>query len=504
MKIIFLPLCFPNLLNIMKQLVPLLLLCLLGIGTVLSVLVDPQTSTYCSYLMDKIYCAGDFGDTFGTPSDMIALSVHNTTPIETGSLKFSWDRITFSNNLEVANREMAQVVASPDRTKMFIQGGYSASLTAIDSPFIMFNAAKNEWASLSDFERDGLNDGQIRRASVSYVSSIKKLVFYGGVTNLRVNQSAVVDGVEYSTIQSSTGPYLPFGFNQLTTFDMGSEQWAEIGDARGLPNNDFRYAMNSFSVPGSDSVYFLGGYARSRVDTSNATRLPFNTLSQVSFPDHQWTTHNLTSLLPMFRDFFTTTLLPDSKTVLLYGGASIEGKVVPDTEICYLLNLDTKDWRKCPLEMPTNVGASRYSHSAVLVENKLFILFGRDSESRTLNDIIVLDVSNIDHIKYEAMYAYHTAEGGGLGTGAIVGIAVGCVVLIAIIIGAIVYLRKKKGYNKADSTKDFPANWDNIEDGLDLHSESQNATAVNDPVQYSNNIMKPMEMDTVTYAKPNH
>ncbi|KAI8969816.1 hypothetical protein BDB01DRAFT_815832 [Pilobolus umbonatus] len=420
----------------MKLLAPLLLLFFLRIDTVFSVLVDPQTDTYCSYLIDRIYCAGDFGNTFGAPSDMIALDVHNTTLIETDTLKFRWERITFSNHLQVANREMAQVVSSPDRKKMFIQGGYNTQHSVISSPFLIFDATDNEWTPLPDFKRNGIIDGQIRRASVSYVSSVNKLVFYGGVTNLNIDQIFILDGIEYNSIPSRSDPFLPFGFNRLTTFDLETMQWHEIEDESGQAINDFGYAMNSFSVPGSNSVYFLGGYARSRVDTLNVTRLPFNTLSQVSFPDHQWTTHNLTSLLPMFRDFFTTTLLPDNKTVLIYGGASIEGRIIPDNEMCYLLDLDTKAWRKCPIDIPKDVGASRYSHSAVLVENNLFILFGRDSDNQLLNDIIVLDVSNIDHIKYVPEYAYQGLSGrntkSGLGTGAIVGISVGCTAMVCL------------------------------------------------------------------------
>ncbi|KAI8974911.1 hypothetical protein BDB01DRAFT_838412 [Pilobolus umbonatus] len=491
--------------------------------TVLTVNVAPKTGTYCTYLNEQIYCAGNFDATFGAPSDMIALHVHNTTATTLSSMKFAWERITFNDDLEVAARRTPQFIASPDRHKMYLQGGYNDQNTVFKSPFLVFDDTTKVWTSLPDFKRDSVTNGQIRRASVSYVPSINKLVFYGGLTGVTFNQTVAVDGNTYDTIQSTSGSFLPFGFYHLTTFDMETQKWEEISDATGYNNTYFRYALHTISSPNTNSVYFLGGYGRPRENGTLSYFLGLGEMAQFSFTDNLWTEHTLISPVPSNRDYFTTTLLNDNKTVLLYGGRTLAGDVFPDNEICYLLDLDTYSWRSCPIELPANINASRDLHSAVLVKNFLFILFGR-TNNVYLDDFIVLDVSDLTHIKYVPQYAYplsstdtaNPPKDGGLGTGAIVGIEpvfdFERIIIfsqqVAVIIGVVFYMRKKKSAKETDSTQDFPADWDAINQEIvnENTTEAQNSTVVNENIQFSptvGGVVKPMEINTPVLSKPN-
>ncbi|KAI8972476.1 hypothetical protein BDB01DRAFT_465087 [Pilobolus umbonatus] len=468
----------------------------------------------CSYLLESIYCGGVYDETFGVSSDTIALYVHNRTKPDR-SLHFGWERIPTNDNNRLADREIAQSIASPNRTQMFIQGGIRAQGGVLTNPFLMFDATNNQWSSLPDFRPNGLTRGQIYYASVTYVSSIDKLVFYGGLTQVPENISTTADGVTYSSIMNENGPYMPFGFLHITTFDMNTQQWHEISEEPGPDKSLFYTAMDSFSVPRTNSIYFIGGFLRYRNNPSIAFANPYDTILEFTLSNNLWITHAIkestsdrTPLLPAPREYHTTTLMSDNKTVLLYGGVNLEYKVFPIDEVCYLLDLDTKKWRKCPLDaFPVGIDASRESHTAVLVKDNLFILFGKVSE-KYLNNIIVLDVSDLDYIHYVPEYTYQAppevgeevivnqeSKDNGLSTGAI----------IVLITGGVLYNRRKRTVRKAESVNEFPADWDQIDHQLNTNNKPHANTVINETVKPSTmpGVVRPSEMNALTSDKPN-
>ncbi|KAI8969817.1 hypothetical protein BDB01DRAFT_580750 [Pilobolus umbonatus] len=464
--------------SIMKHSISIILLLLIELRFLLAVNVQTAQMAYCSYLIDKIYCAGNFTTSTGTRADMIALNVNNDKNVSVSAMQSSWEVISLDGGFSVADRNVGQCTSSPDRTKMFIQGGFNGHRALFDAPFIMFDATDNSWSSMPDYRINNVNDSQIHRGSASYIPSVDKLVFYGGLTQLFSNGSVEVNGVNYQPYYIDVGPTLFFGFRDLTTFDVKSQQWSSIHNAPFQRADLFYFNLATVYVPNRDSMFVFGGQGYN--DKSEYLTPGLNLIGEVSFPDYSWTYHSSTGDVPVKTGEFTTTLLPDGETVLLYGGYSLNTEN-SFSEDCSLLNLNSMVWKRCSIRKPTGLNSNRHSHSATLVGNNLFILFGGDA-GQFINDVVIMDVSNPDRIQYLDIYAYSApaileeplSDKKGLGTGAIVGIAVGCVVLIALVIGWFIYKRRKR----LSEIQDFPADWDQIDDHFNNDNEDK-PTVVN-------------------------
>ncbi|KAI8974906.1 hypothetical protein BDB01DRAFT_375622 [Pilobolus umbonatus] len=181
-------------------------------------------------------------------------------------------------------------------------------------------------------------------------------------------------------------------------------------------------------------MYILGGSEILKTNTSDRAGTTYKSISQVTFPDYQWRTHNCTNE-PLYRVDHSVTLLPDGVTLLMYGGATSRNgsrEVITDVmQLCYLLDLKSYVWRSCNLDITTDLNPFRYYHSAVLVEDHLFILYGRLSRNTSFSSILVFDVSDASNIRYVPEYTYlQHKQKEGLSNGAIVGIIIVCVVLV--------------------------------------------------------------------------
>ncbi|KAI8969807.1 hypothetical protein BDB01DRAFT_840068 [Pilobolus umbonatus] len=433
----------------------------------------------------SVYCAGDFTDSLNSPSDMIALKLDNNWTIDTTLLSERWERVTFSTHIFMAQGALGQFVSVPSRSKMYFQGGYDSEDNIID-PFQEFTVENNGstgWNTLTNFERESIPVGQI----------------------VPLNRSAVLDGVTYSTLLNYHN-ILPFGFSRLTTYDIDTGIWSEIDNESGKSNDNFIYGLDTFSVQGSNTMYALGGIEISRTNTSMEYPIQFNTISRVTFPSHVWETYPCTNA-PLKRDFHTITVLPDNKTLLMYGGLYTDETSQGLTDIhqaCYLLDLDTYAWRSCNLQLSADLNPARYHHSAVLVRNHLFILYGRISDFEAVNSILVFDVSDPNNIHYLPEYHYDLptvevpiASSSGLSTGAIVGIAVGCIALVAVVIGVLLYIRKRKANLKEDSIQSYPVDWNMIDQGLNNNNGTEGSTLNTKTVRYSllSDAVKPVQIE---------
>ncbi|KAI8996759.1 hypothetical protein BDB01DRAFT_768352 [Pilobolus umbonatus] len=427
----------------MKKLIPIVALFLLKLSVVWTAAVSTRNKQYCAYLVDKIYCYSGFNNDGYVITDMISLNVKNSTPTNVTTLLSSWETVTPINDLGKEGRHSSQIIASPDGTKMYVQGGYNVEGKPLNYPFLMYDAITNSWTSLPDFKQLDISNGLIRRGSVSYASSINKLLFYGGLLQHFENRTVTVDGVEVPTESSDLDMGYSFGFHNLTTFDMETKEWLQINNATNQDTENFIFGLTSIAVPGTNINYFFDGSTTTRTNVSEYYWLPLDSISEVRLPEYNWIKHQCTGAIPSKRDYHTSTLLPDKKTLLVYGGTYTDDIAVAD--YCYLLNLDTKVWTICPIQAPLGIKAPRFRHSAVLVGTHLFILFGKESGGNSLNDMLVLDISNIDDIKFVEQYAYGAApnqdksdgsasngdkKGGGLGGGAIAGIVIGCIAVV--------------------------------------------------------------------------
>ncbi|KAI8972284.1 hypothetical protein BDB01DRAFT_854685 [Pilobolus umbonatus] len=463
----------------MIKLISFLLLLLFRIQFALTANVTTEDKTLCGYFGTSIYCAGNFDKFYKEPTNMIFLPLETIESVNTNVMNEKWKRHSNTNTvLGIAKRSsLGQFTAIPDQQKMYFQGGIEGAATS--KSFEEFSVDKNgygEWNSFSEFTAY-----YSIRGSVAYVSSINKLVFYGALTDVPTNQTVVLDGETITTFPDNFN-LLPFGFDKITTYDPETQKWEEIANTTGKPNDNFIYGNTLISPPGSDVLYSIGGSEIPRENLSSKLLVGFGKISKITFPECNWVTSTFTDI-PSFRDFYTTTVLPDGKTLLMYGGVTYDKweAVSNPTEFCYLFDIDKYSWRSCNISMTDGLDLFRYDHSAVLVEKHLFILYGKLNANTTLSSILIFDVSNSSNIKYVPQYTYippkttltnPPPDHPGLSTGGRFGIAVGCIALAAIIIGVSFYMRKRRAAS-TNSNKDiptdtgsiseFPADWDRID-----------------------------------------
>ncbi|KAI9244039.1 hypothetical protein BDA99DRAFT_577311 [Phascolomyces articulosus] len=193
---------------------------------------------------------------------------------------------------------------------------------------------------------------------------------------------------------------------------------------------------------------------------ANATMndiLVFNTANQ------GWTRLNSTGdIIPSPRAFHTTTLIPNTNDILLYGGRRIRTDIPVDDYI-YKFNTETNQWTQISLAK-TGAGP-RWGHSAVLHHNdrSLFILFGANSLGASTNDFYILDVNDMS---WQGRSSGDDGSGTGAGGheeskldgGEIAGIVIGCLaagVITGLIVFAI-YRRKKRQQELYEKYGDNP------------------------------------------------
>lgn len=294
--------------------------------------------------------------------------------------------------------------------------------------------------------------------------------------NITVN----VDGLDITPIFGN----LYFGFHNITTFDMVTQQWQQINNASSPNSTHFYSHLESVYDPNSNSSIYIGGLVTLRANLDIWSEKLFNTISIFDFNNYVWSEEECTGSIPNLGTGFTATLLPDNETILVYG-KTIEDDILGGS--CFLLDIKPKVWSPCRIYNADNYD-TRYGHSAVLVGNHLFILFGEDNYGNLKNDMLILDVSNKYDISFVFEYTYNDSLSEatkGLGIAAIVGIVISCVVLIAGVTG-IIFIRQRNQQKKAELSYNFPKGWDDEHEYRSLHTENTSFTFKGKKKQTSN------------------
>ncbi|ORZ03718.1 hypothetical protein BCR43DRAFT_483848 [Syncephalastrum racemosum] len=205
--------------------------------------------------------------------------------------------------------------------------------------------------------------------------------------------------------------------------------------------------------PDGKTIYYIGGIkensnvVNNTVQYSDAAALMTDIIT-FDTSTLKWGLQNPTGTIPSTRRLHTLTLLPNSSKILMYGGVGISNSNAVE-DVCYTLDLDDNTWQKITFSDNKGLGP-RYGHSAVLVKNSLFILFGVNSQGATTSDFGIINTSNLSWVEqYGGLMSDDAAEypvGARLSGGAIAGVVVGCVAGVAIIcgLGAFCFIRRKR------------------------------------------------------------
>ncbi|KAI9364288.1 hypothetical protein BD770DRAFT_439959 [Pilaira anomala] len=471
----------------MRNLFLLVFLILLLRANVKSKELEPRGGQKCALLSSKIYCfggiiKGSFGD------DVLnSLDIYKNDGASLSKLKDQWEEVNPRNptNIVIGRRHAAQAAA--DGVRFLIQGGYdNESKVKMEDQTIAYNSNTDTWdeftnhGSDTDTNIDFYNgyDRQIYHGSAEYVPGLDGFAFYGG--------KEVYASAEYNftTLDNQTLSELNYmnsyniteslsGFYYFTLFNAKTNTWTTLSQLE--PPNRYWVALSATYHPKTQKIFYIGGcfytdeHPNFCISRNMSYVTTFNTITNT------WSKEYVPGNGPTERHNHTATLLPNGDDILLYGGTDHDGKVMLD--YCFTLNVPNMSWKLHNLSAPNNNFGPRSQHSAVLVNNSLFILFGYNVYMNPVNQLLILDVRNVSNLAFaDKISAYDTAgkkndsdkssgSEKGLSTGVIAGVVAGCIIATALAILGLVYCLRKKAKQTQENKQEelLEVDWDRID-----------------------------------------
>ncbi|GAB5593201.1 Leucine-zipper-like transcriptional regulator 1 [Umbelopsis nana] len=253
----------------------------------------------------------------------------------------------------------------------------------------------------------------------------------------------------------------------MASLDTVRWQWTSSrGTTGGYLNS--RYGHTMTLLP-NEIIHIIGGYIATLVTTSTGDwRFDLASMGTVPVFDTvkgTWSSKIASGSIPAPRTMHNATLARDGNTivqkVLIHVITTNNGTALYND--LYTFDANKASWTQIAIG---NAPATRAGHSAVQVNETMFVLFGRDASSNSLNDIYALDTVNWKWItqfnasgyQQQSNSSYAPAvngtqsstcddstgwKGSALSTGAIAGIVVGCIVVL-IALGLLAYCMQRK------------------------------------------------------------
>ncbi|KAG2228896.1 hypothetical protein INT48_003133, partial [Thamnidium elegans] len=407
-----------------------------------------------------------------------------------------WNKIVPTIRFWIGQRRTPTSIALSDGKRLLVQGGNNPGTFKYLNQTAIYDASTNTWAKGGPYTVDNVGVKQIYSATA--VNLPNGLVgFYGGfeqyantsVPEISGNGNAVTfDGRNLSYV----------GFNCFITHNTDSGTWSPFSPQSSTLLDFYPTSQTATINPNTGKVYYLGGSYYTTTSNWAPIKIPFSWAAVFDTKSGSWSNETMGGNLPTARMYHTANLLPNSQDIILYGGS--EDDKTASTSFCYTLNLETNTWTKHDtVNVPAYLSGPRFSHSAVLVDTTLFILFGRGVDGALNPSLLTIDVANATNIIYTANYAANTTtnsnepnsnksnstesnsnetnsnetnssgsgsnESSKLSAGAIGGISAGSVVAgLGIIAFIFFYLRRQKKAKQQDTHEDMDVDWDKIEE----------------------------------------
>ncbi|CAB5186516.1 unnamed protein product [Rhizophagus irregularis] len=156
--------------------------------------------------------------------------------------------------------------------------------------------------------------------------------------------------------------------------------WSQKTLSISNPFPRYGHSINQSGI--NDQLYLFGGVSNGRV-TNDIFMIETNTLNVCGLMT--------TGDIPPPRSFHTQVNIGNN--MIVFGGLPMNPIEKPDNNI-YILNTDTKQWYKPPIQGNPNVG--RFAHSATVIGSKMYI-FGGQSDGYFLNDLFAFDLQSLNY-----------------------------------------------------------------------------------------------------------
>ncbi|KAI8080979.1 hypothetical protein BDF21DRAFT_493291 [Thamnidium elegans] len=440
----------------------------------------------CGYVGGQIYCwGGDTSPIFNLKptmdEDIYSLNINSFVGKRSEVLISQWNKIVPDIPIAIGQRRTPTSIVLSDRKRFMIQGGNNPSLFKYKNQTIIYDTTSNKWTTGSAYSPNNVGVKQIYSSTA--VNLPNGLIgFYGGFELLSDISTPEISGNGNAvTFDSKNLSYV--GFNRFITYNTDSGTWAPFSPQASTLLDFYPTSQTATINPNTGKVYYLGGSYYTTTSNWAPIKIPFSWAAVFDTKSGTWSNETMGGNLPSTRMYHTANLLPNSQDIILYGGS--EDDKTASTSFCYTLNLETNTWTKHDtISIPEYLSGPRFSHSAVLVDTTLFILFGRGVDGALNPSLLTIDVASASNIIYTANYVSNSTDNnsnesssnesnsngsGGLSKGAVGGIAAGAIVIgLGIIAFVFFCLRRQKKAKKAkkqDNTPEHMAvDWDKIDD----------------------------------------
>ncbi|CAO3618088.1 unnamed protein product [Mucor hiemalis] len=439
----------------------------------------------CGYMGGKIYCYGGITSVIQSDTvnnELYSLDINKLTGQTTESINNNWETVQPSASFDTELRRIPNALVLSDGKRLLVQGGYGDVKVKYVNQTIIYDTTTNAWTNGSPYTEANRGIRQIYSATAVNLPN-NVVGFYGGFEQL-ANTAIPQVSASGATMQYWPDNGTAVGYNSIQVYSPDSMSWTQFSPQTGIPANYYPDAQTATLDPNSGKIYYLGGLYYT--PTKDEILVPFKWALTFNTKVGLWSNESLSgAVYPSGRQYHTADLLPNSGDIILYGGTSgndEQGKA--STDYCFTLNLSNNQWtEQGNLNVPSIYGASRFSHSSILVNTTLFILFGKGSDGTLQQSMIAFDVSNVSSIAYSATFGAplndsstsnnnHAASSQNKG-GIIGGVVAGAVVAVLAIIAAIVCVvrRRRKEHEKKEREKEdlhtseqIHVDWDTIED----------------------------------------
>ncbi|KAI9273474.1 hypothetical protein EDC94DRAFT_195963 [Helicostylum pulchrum] len=437
----------------------------------------------CGYVGGQIYCwGGDTSPIFNTkPSideSIYSLNINEFAGRASEALITQWNKMIPDIHFSIGQRRTPTSIVLSDGKRLMIQGGYNPSTFKYVNQTIFYDTSSNEWTRGTSYSVDNVGIRQIY-ASTAVNLPNGLIGVYGGFEQ-RANTSApeISGNGNAVTFDSTNLSYV--GFSRLTTHNTDSGTWAPFSPQASTLLDFYPTSQTATINPSTGKIYYLGGTYYTTTNNWAPIKIPFSWAVVFDTKSGTWSNETMRGSVPSTRMYHTANLLPNSQDIILYGGSE-DGKAASGS-FCYTLNLETNTWTKQDtVVIPEYLSGPRFSHSAVLVDTTLFILFGRGVDGALNPSLLTINVADASNISYTANYVSNSTdnnsndsssnkpdsnESGGLSKGAIGGIAAGAIVIgLGIIAFVFFYVRRQKKTKQQDNTHEqIAVDWDEIDD----------------------------------------
>ncbi|CAG8779929.1 4857_t:CDS:2, partial [Gigaspora margarita] len=171
--------------------------------------------------------------------------------------------------------------------------------------------------------------------------------------------------------------------NELWIFNTLILTWS-IGNATNAPPTRRDYC--AITLP-NENILYIGGFSP---DNSSFVFMPMNRLSLYNTKSDTWTNMSISDPTPSARSSFSAVLTPNGRIIIFGGsdGTTVFGDL-------WILDTSVYQWSKGNILNPI-AGLTLDNHVATLVDDYMFIAFGRYAVNNYSSKIYMLNVSQKD------------------------------------------------------------------------------------------------------------